>query len=514
MNLKQCKSYCNYLIVGLCSDDLAYRLQNVIPQANFETRKDNLLKSEFVDEVIEVSWDNVSRKKCFEQLGFDVCFIGSEYGIQYIEDLAYFRTHGVRVVSLQSERFSLSTKALEFCLELAKLDRDIVLWGTGTYFEAYMRELGNKYTPAYAVDSNSDRWNTMKEGIPIYSPEKLTEKTSRPHFVIICAKNYVPIRQRLLEIGRIDYRTLFFNNDISLMDEYIVMLEEEKAYMQEAHRILMILLKEFDRVCRKYNLKYFMNCGSLIGAVRHRALIPWDDDVDVAMFRKDYDSLLRHVHEEWDGREFEYVNYDELGDNLFHDFMSRLVYKGISLPNDIYAKSEPKLRKDLINKLNLDIYVLDNASDNIKYHNRQMLKIRALYGLAMGHRVIFDLSNYNGQKKSVRIYIKCLSTVGKIIPLKWIYHEFEKTRKKYNKKETKCCFESNGFITNIHWRYDKSLLGNGTYLKVYGEDIMVPEDYGGYLEAHGYHNYMQYPPANVRKPTHSTRSPWIMWAME
>ena len=54
------------------------------------------------------------------------------------------------------------------------------------------------------------------------------------------------------------------------------------------------LLKEIDRVCKKYNLRYFLMWGSLIGAVRHKGFIPWDDDLDIAMPRKDYEILMSH----------------------------------------------------------------------------------------------------------------------------------------------------------------------------------------------------------------------------
>lgn len=52
------------------------------------------------------------------------------------------------------------------------------------------------------------------------------------------------------------------------------------------------LLREFDRVCKKYNLKYFLVHGSLLGAIRHGGFIPWDDDIDVGMFREDYEKFM------------------------------------------------------------------------------------------------------------------------------------------------------------------------------------------------------------------------------
>lgn len=66
--------------------------------------------------------------------------------------------------------------------------------------------------------------------------------------------------------------------------------KEESEYLERAHKILKLLLADFDRVCAKYGLHYYLICGSLLGAVRHGDFIPWDDDVDVAMPRRDFDS--------------------------------------------------------------------------------------------------------------------------------------------------------------------------------------------------------------------------------
>ena len=57
------------------------------------------------------------------------------------------------------------------------------------------------------------------------------------------------------------------------------------------------MLVEMDRICRKHNIRYTITSGTLLGAVRHKGYIPWDDDADVAMLREEYEKFRRVSHE-------------------------------------------------------------------------------------------------------------------------------------------------------------------------------------------------------------------------
>lgn len=73
-------------------------------------------------------------------------------------------------------------------------------------------------------------------------------------------------------------------------------------------RILRILLA-IHQVCKEHELRYYIIAGTLLGAVRHKGFIPWDDDLDIGMPRKDYDQLMAHA-KEWLPVPFEVVSYE------------------------------------------------------------------------------------------------------------------------------------------------------------------------------------------------------------
>lgn len=71
-------------------------------------------------------------------------------------------------------------------------------------------------------------------------------------------------------------------------NDFLVTTERKKVWA-----IILDLMVEFDRVCKKYDIKYYLDGGSLLGAIRHNGFIPWDDDIDVTMPRDDYERFVK-----------------------------------------------------------------------------------------------------------------------------------------------------------------------------------------------------------------------------
>lgn len=89
------------------------------------------------------------------------------------------------------------------------------------------------------------------------------------------------------------------------MDTYILSQEE----LRTIQLIQLEMLEEVDRICRKYDIRYNIIAGTLLGAVRHKGYIPWDDDADVALLRAEYDKFRRVCEKELDKDRFYFQDH-------------------------------------------------------------------------------------------------------------------------------------------------------------------------------------------------------------
>ena len=135
--------------------------------------------------------------------------------------------------------------------------------------------------------------------------------------------------------------------------------------LKKLQKIELDILKDFDSLCDKYHLDYFLCGGSAIGVVRHQGFIPWDDDIDVGMSRKDYDRFLEIAKNNYSDK------YTIVNNDYNHRFP--LMNTRWSLKNTEYKTKD---LKDIPGEFGifLDIFCFDNIPDNEKEMRKQGTK--------------------------------------------------------------------------------------------------------------------------------------------
>ena len=71
--------------------------------------------------------------------------------------------------------------------------------------------------------------------------------------------------------------------------------EKGETRLRQCQLVMLRLLKIFDHLCTKHDIRYFLTGGTLLGAIRHKGFIPWDDDLDVGMTRVNYEKFVKLV---------------------------------------------------------------------------------------------------------------------------------------------------------------------------------------------------------------------------
>lgn len=247
--------------------------------------------------------------------------------------------------------------------------------------------------------------------------------------------------------------------------------------IQHLHETLLIIMDEIDRVCENNNINYTLTGGSLIGAVRHFGFIPWDDDMDIALTRDNYNKLIQCKDQF--GKEFTLQTY-ESDPNYYYGYAKLLLNGTISVE---MGHENTKYKKGVF----IDIFPLDNVPSNIFRRKKQKTINYFFQKISRQKMGISDNPNWTKKEKYVFCTINC---IAKLFPRKTIIRILE-----YNMTFGNNTFENN--ITNlsgmygyeketakIDWflKYEKVSFEDRKYYVIVDRDKYLRKIYGNYME--------------------------------
>lgn len=258
------------------------------------------------------------------------------------------------------------------------------------------------------------------------------------------------------------------------------------------------VLDFIDTVCRENNLTYFLCAGTLLGAVRHKGFIPWDDDIDIMMPRDDYERLF----EVWPQDSRYHALYYKNTPNLPYAYGKTIDTKTI--------KIEPIRTKNLNLGVDVDIFPIDGLPNDVE-------EAKAFYNRIekMQKRLALQLANFGRGSSLPRTIARnvrlALLRVCDLLGFTSIYKvtkRFDRLAQSYTGNTREYC----GITAISHYgikemnptsNYDKVV-----YVKFEGKDYPAPIGYADYLSRLYGENYMQLPPLEKRKTHHHYEAYW------
>lgn len=262
-----------------------------------------------------------------------------------------------------------------------------------------------------------------------------------------------------------------------------------KYNLKKLQNTICIIAREIKRICEKNNIDYVMYAGTVLGAVRHNGFIPWDDDMDFAMTRKNYDKFIECCKTDL-SKEFFLLEWkhDPSYGNFFLKVMLRdteAVSKGNSTA--LYPKG-----------IYVGIFPLDKTPENSLLRKRQKIITYILL------KLIFQKENYNfegiftGWKKVAN---NTLHVFARPINRNNLIEQCEREMRRYNEKDTKTYSNVCGFYGYEKETYPNEWLEKTVSMKFEDDMYKSFSNSNAYLEQL-YGNYMQLPPVEERR-THS-----------
>lgn len=253
-------------------------------------------------------------------------------------------------------------------------------------------------------------------------------------------------------------------------------------------KITISLLKVYIDFCEKHNLRYYFTGGALIGVLRHKGFIPWDDDIDVGMPRSDFDRFVKLIKKEMpDG----YGICDRYTDPNWHFALCQFIDE----ETEIAIHLAERTRKAHVW---IDVFPLDGLPTS---RGHRWIRVKHI----LMYRYLIQLANIRTQvdaKRNRPEYEKLILAISKTIHVEKLLNT-DKLLDKLERLLHRCDFDSSVYVGNMLGRYrerevvKKEYFGTASLGDFEGIKVNIPEK-SHELQTALYGDYMKLPPVSQR----------------
>ena len=364
-------------------------------------------------------------------------------------------------------------------LNTGKYNGKTLIWfGFSPYLDTVQRELlkrGQRID--FVVDNEKFKWGLDPWGIlKCHAPEILTDY-AKDGVVMIMNKYKEAMTAQIKSYGYSDEQIICLNSLADYSDEIMKkhfsnLNSLRKMSLKDVQEVLFRGLKAFRDFCEKHGLRYFLAEGTLLGAVRHKGFIPWDDDVDVFMPYEDMQKLVklyrndeRHELLHWsktNGHNYTFIRFADIETYYYQEYYFRCILSAVGV----------------------DILPIGGYPSSQK---AQELRIKEIYD----HNIRWESLAYSED------------TNAKILKA---YQEIERHKYRDSFDDSKYIGMYNFLSKRVSaWTVSKKFFSETIDVEFAGELFRAPVGYDQYLTAR-YGDYMTPPPESERY-TH----PWVAY---
>ena len=271
-------------------------------------------------------------------------------------------------------------------------------------------------------------------------------------------------------------------------------MENSQQHLNDTQKYILHVLREVTCVLEELNIPYFMQGGTMLGAIRHDGFIPWDDDVDLGIPRADYDRMLKEVSARLP-ENLELRTYDDETDH--HYYFARIVDKRYQIRR--MGSIEERLENIWVDLFPLD--GMPNGCISRQWHKMRLLMTRLKFHLSCFEKVNIKRPGRPLVERMI-IRVAMVTRVGKWWNTRKQLDKMDRLLKKYPPEKSEYLVNFTGQTSfKFNEMFKKEVYGQGKEYPFEDMVLVGPEQYDAYLKSL-YGDYMT-PPKEADRNAHA-----------